>query len=91
MKTNFLFPSTVLVEATNVCNLGCSFCEANCTFNKGQKRREMTPDELSLMLNKLHPYIINVVFQGDCEPTLNRYLPELVQVAAQHTDSNHCC
>jgi radical SAM protein with 4Fe4S-binding SPASM domain len=51
------------------------------------KRREILPAELDLMLGKLQPYIANVVFQGDCEPTLNRYLPELVNVAAKYTTS----
>ena len=82
-----LFPSTVLIEATNICNLGCTFCEANCTVNKGLKRIELLPDQLDFMLQKIAPQIINIVFQGDCEPTLNRFLPELVAVAAKFTNS----
>jgi radical SAM protein with 4Fe4S-binding SPASM domain len=87
MSVQSFFPSTVLIEPTNICNLGCSFCEANCTVNKGLKRRELLPEDLDLMLGKLRPYIANLVFQGDCEPTLNRYLPELVAVAAKYTTS----
>lgn len=87
MRAKHFSPSTVLIEPTNICNLGCSFCEANCTVNKGLKRQEILPEQLDLMLDKIQQYIINLVFQGDCEPTLNRYLPELVKVAAKYTDS----
>ena len=82
-----LFASTVLVEAINKCNLACGFCEANCTANRHVPRREMSPQSLATMLEKLERLIVNVVFQGDCEPTLNRRLPELVEVAARFTSS----
>lgn len=83
----FLFSSTVLIESTNKCNLGCEFCEANCTVNKGLPTREISPDELRLMLEKIKPLIANIVFQGDCEPTMNRRLPELVGVASEYSSS----
>jgi radical SAM protein with 4Fe4S-binding SPASM domain len=86
MNRNF-FASTVLVEAINKCNLACDFCEANCTANQHLPRREISPEALAVMLEKLERLIVNVVFQGDCEPTLNRRLPELVEVAARFTSS----
>jgi hypothetical protein len=87
MGVRSFLPSTVLIEPTNMCHLGCSFCEANCTVNKGLKRREILPEDLDVMLVQIQPYITNVVFQGDCAPTLNRYLPELVSVAPKYTTS----
>ena len=82
-----LFPSTVLIEAINKCNLACVFCEANCTVNKNLPRHEMSPAMLTTMLEKIERLIVNIVFQGDCEPTLNRHLPQLVEVAARFTSS----
>jgi|GEM_PF-2210196 len=81
------FASTVLIEAINKCNLACDFCEANCTINQHLPRREIEPEQLAIMLGKLERLIVNVVFQGDCEPTLNRRLPELVEVAGRYTSS----
>jgi len=87
MVSPYLFRSTTLIEPTNKCNLGCEFCEANCTVNAHLKRRDITPEQLEIMLAKLSELIINIVFQGDCEPTLNPYLPELTRIAARFTSS----
>ena len=82
----YLFNSTVLVEPTNICNLKCVMCEARCTVEAGMNKAEyLMPDDFDLILSKLEKYISNVVFQGDCEPTLNPYLPELVKVASKYT------
>lgn len=82
-----LFNSTVLVEPTNVCNLKCVMCEARCTVESGQNQAEyMTPEQLDIMLSKLEGNINNIVFQGDCEPTLNPYLPELVKTAGKYVE-----
>lgn len=87
MRPQCLSPSTIVVEPTNKCNIACEFCEANCTVNKHLPRIEITPEQLEQMLEKIRPYVINVVFQGDCEPTLNRHLPELARVASRYTSS----
>lgn len=87
MLNAYLFPSTVLVEPTNKCNLFCTFCEANCTVNRNVIPHNLTPTELQIILYKIEKYIINIVFQGDCEPTLNRYLPDLVKIASKYTSS----
>lgn len=81
----YLFNSTVLIEPTNVCNLQCVMCEAKCTTDKGVEAKYLTPEQLNVMLCKLKGYISNVVFQGDCEPTLNPYLGDLARVAKKHT------
>ncbi|WP_143315910.1 radical SAM protein [Clostridium sp. HBUAS56017] len=82
-----MFNSTVLVEPTNICNLKCVMCEARCTVEAGnEKVQYLMPDQLDIMLSKLNGYISNVVFQGDCEPTLNPYLEGLVDVARKYTE-----
>lgn len=82
-----LFNSTVLVEPTNICNLKCVMCEARCTVEVGTTSAEyLLPEDLEIILSKLKGYISNVVFQGDCEPTLSPYLDELVKVARNYTE-----
>ena len=87
MKSVVLFPSTVLIEPTNKCNLGCTFCEANCTVNSHIDIHNLTPDELRIALSKINDLITNIVFQGDCEPTVNPLILELVKVARAFTQS----
>ncbi|MGP1411991.1 MAG: radical SAM protein [Peptoanaerobacter stomatis] len=83
----YLFNSTVLVEPTNICNLKCIMCEARCTVETGLNDAEyLLPEQLDTALKKLKAYISNVVFQGDCEPTLSPYLPELVKIARKYTE-----
>lgn len=87
MNNEYLFGTTALVEPTNVCNLKCVMCEAKCTVDADKLEIEhMQPEELDIMLGKLQGYINNVVFQGDCEPTMNPKLEELVRVARKYTN-----
>lgn len=87
MDTTYLFNSTVLVEATNICNLKCTMCEARCTIEAGTKKAKyLMPEELEIILTKLKGNISNIVFQGDCEPTLNPYLEDLVKVSKKFTN-----
>lgn len=83
----YLFNSTVLVEPTNICNLKCIMCEARCTVESGiNEAKYLLPEQLDIILQKLKIYISNIVFQGDCEPTLSPYLPELVSIARKYTE-----
>ncbi|HAU85225.1 MAG TPA: hypothetical protein DCW90_06900 [Lachnospiraceae bacterium] len=83
----YLFNSTVLVEPTNICNLKCKMCEARCTVEAGENEVEhLEPEKFEIALKKLDGYISNVVFQGDCEPTLNPHLEELVKIARKYTE-----
>jgi radical SAM protein with 4Fe4S-binding SPASM domain len=84
---NSLCPSTVVIEPTNKCNLKCDFCEANCSINRLQPRHDLSPEHLQLILEKIRPFIINVVFQGDCEPTMSPHLPDLVRIASKFSTS----
>lgn len=83
----YLFNSTVLVEPTNICNLKCVMCEARCTVEAGLHEAEyLMPNDFEMILSKLKGYISNVVFQGDCEPTLSPYLEDLVRIAKKYTE-----
>lgn len=82
----YLFPSTVVIEPTNVCNLHCKMCSAKCSTQKNIIKQDLTPENLEIMLEKLKGYIVNIAFQGDCEPTLNKNLKDLVKVASKYTE-----
>jgi len=62
-------------------------CEARCTVESGiNEAKYLLPEQLDIILQKLKIYISNIVFQGDCEPTLSPYLPELVSIARKYTE-----
>ncbi|MCX8130377.1 MAG: radical SAM protein [Clostridia bacterium] len=84
LNTKFLFPSTVMIEPGNSCNLKCKMCEAGCSITTNKEKAFMTPEQLKIILNKLERYVVNIVFQGDCEPTLNPHLPELIKTASEY-------
>jgi radical SAM protein with 4Fe4S-binding SPASM domain len=86
MNSKFLFPSTVVIEPTNICNLKCIMCEAKCSAKNKVKKEELTPENLEIMLEKLKDYIVNIAFQGDCEPTLHSQLPQLIKIASKYTN-----
>lgn len=83
---NVLFPSTVVIEPTNICNLSCTMCQASCSVRPITEQKNVTPEQLRIVLDKLKGYIVNLVFQGDCEPTMNPHLPELVRMASEYTE-----
>lgn len=87
MNSKHVFPSTVLVEPTNKCNLACEFCEANCTVNGHVKLQDLSSQDLAIALKKIEKSITNIVFQGDCEPLVNKRLDKLVVEAKRFTHS----
>ncbi len=68
------------VEITNICNLHCAFCP-------GTRRapRSMTPDEFSLVLDKLRPRVSYVYLHIMGEPLLHPQLGTLLSLAAQRS------
>lgn len=81
---DYLFNSTLLVEPTNVCNLKCKMCEARCSAEKNIVPEYLSASDLDIVLSKLSPYVTNIVFQGDCEPTMHPQLEELVKVSRKY-------
>ena len=81
---NYLFNSTLMVEPTNICNLKCKMCEARCSVEKNIVPRYLSEENLDLILSKLNPYVTNIVFQGDCEPTLHPKLEKLISISRKY-------
>lgn len=69
----------VYVEIGNICNMKCSFCS-------GTKRapRQMTPEELKIVCEKLRGYTENLYFHVMGEPLLHPELDALLKVAKEY-------
>ena len=68
----------VYVEITNICNLSCTFCH-------GTKRapRTMTPEEFSLVAERLRGHTRYIYLHLLGEPLLHPQLPELLRTAEE--------
>lgn len=69
----------VYVEIGNICNMKCSFCS-------GTKRapRQMTPEELKVVCEKLRGHTENIYFHVMGEPLLHPELDALLTVAKEY-------
>ena len=69
----------VYVEIGNICNMKCSFCS-------GTKRapRQMTPEELKVVCEKLRGHTENIYFHVMGEPLLHPELDALLKVAKEY-------
>ena len=66
----------VYVEITNICNMACSFCH-------GHRRspRRMTPEEFSLVLDRLKGTTEYIYYHLMGEPLTHPDLPEMIRMA----------
>ena len=66
----------VYIEITNICNMNCSFCH-------GHKRspRAMSPDEFSIILDKLTDKTKYIYYHLMGEPLVHPKLPEFIKMA----------
>ena len=70
--------SRVYVEITNICNMDCSFCHGH-----SRKKRSMTLQEFSHILDQLEGKTQYVYYHLMGEPLLHRELPQFLALAAQ--------
>ena len=70
--------SRVYVEITNICNMDCSFCHGH-----SRKKRSMTLQEFSHILDQLEGKTQYVYYHLMGEPLLHPELPQFLALAAQ--------
>ena len=70
--------SRIYVEITNICNMNCSFCHGH-----SREFRQMTAEELELILNKLSGYTEYVYYHLMGEPLTHPQLPEFLKLASE--------
>ena len=65
--------SKIYVEITNICNLNCSFCSKD-----NRKKKEMSLDEFSTVLDKIKDYTDNIYLHVKGEPLLHSKLEDIL-------------
>lgn len=74
-------PTVVVVEASDVCNLKCPFCYRTIRGNE-RGTHYMTPDLFRTFIARNKSTLSHVQFGMWGEPLTNKWLPELVAIAA---------
>ena len=74
-------PYHLVIEPTNVCNLHCALCSTGLG-NKSRVRGTMQLDHFKKLIDENGDYIIDLYLQNWGEPTLVRWLPEMIRYAA---------
>ena len=67
--------SKIYVEITNICNLNCSFCSKD-----NLPKKEMTPSEFKIVINKIKDYTDNIYLHVKGEPLLHSKLDEILTI-----------
>ena len=67
--------SKIYVEITNMCNLNCSFCSKDDLV-----KREMTPNEFRIVIDKIRKYTDNIYLHVKGEPLLHSKLDEILSI-----------
>ena len=71
--------SKIYVEITNACNLNCSFCSKD-----NISKREMSPEEFNLVINKIKDYTDSIYLHVKGEPLLHSHFDEILDICDKH-------
>lgn len=85
-ESNTLFPSEIVLEVTNVCNLRCRYCHFHSA--QAKRRRKIEHMDKSLWTKVLKelggwPHPVSLLTHGAGEPLLYPHLVDLLQQAKQ--------
>lgn len=78
------YPTQLLIETTNVCNLSCPMCTTAVGQDESERKKGyLHLDDFKRILDAADPYVNSVgLFYGG-EPMLNKQLPAMVAYARQ--------
>ncbi len=77
-STRVAWPSTLMLEVTNRCNLKCITCPREYDLGKAMDKGEMDLDMLKRVIDEVSPYIDSIGLTGLGEPFLFKNLVEAV-------------
>jgi len=78
-STYVAYPSNLMLEVTNYCNLHCITCAREYDFGADMAIGHMDINLLKKVIDQAYPYIDSVGVTGLGEPTLYKHLPEALR------------
>lgn len=82
-STSVAYPSTVMIELTNHCNLHCTTCPREYDYGKQMDKGNMQPVQAQRIIDELWPYLDSVGLTGMGETFIYKELEEIVDYIRQ--------
>ncbi len=72
------YPSTIMLELTNHCNLACTICPREYDYGKNMDKGMMDLEEAKRIIDEIYPYLDSIGLTGMGETFLYNKLPDVV-------------
>ena len=77
-STNVAYPSTVMLELTNHCNLACTTCPREYDYGRAMEKGNMDVESAKKIIDEIWPYLDSIGLTGMGETFLYKEIDELV-------------
>ncbi len=77
-STRVAYPSTIMLELTNHCNLACTTCPREYDYGKAMDKGQMDLESAKKIIDELWPYLDSIGLTGMGETFLYKELAEIV-------------
>jgi|WetSurMetagenome_2_1015567.scaffolds.fasta_scaffold112907_2 MoaA/NifB/PqqE/SkfB family radical SAM enzyme len=77
-STRVAYPSTIMLELTNLCNLACNTCPRIYEYGKNMDKGSMTVENAKKVIDELFPYLDSIGLTGMGETFLYNEIDEIV-------------
>jgi len=82
-STKVAYPSTIMLELTNHCNLACTTCPREYRYGKEMNKGSMKIESAKAIIDELWPYLDSIGLTGMGETFLYKELEEIVDYIKQ--------
>ncbi len=77
-STKVAYPSTIMLELTNQCNLACTICPREYEYGKSMDKGQMNVESAKKIIDELWPYLDSIGLTGMGETFLYKEIEEVV-------------
>ena len=77
-STRVAYPSTIMLELTNQCNLSCITCPREYDFGKAMDKGSMSPENAKKIIDELWPYLDSIGLTGMGETFLFKEILQII-------------
>jgi len=77
-STRVAYPSTIMLELTNQCNLACTICPREYDYGKAMDKGQMSVESAKKMIDELWPYLDSIGLTGMGETFLYNEIEQIV-------------
>ncbi len=77
-STKVAYPSTIMLELTNHCNLACTICPREYKYGKEMDKGMMNVETAKKIIDEVHPYLDSIGLTGLGETFMYKQIEEVV-------------